>query len=271
MTSLKKIISKGSGGTRDVISSLRKSRLPIYLAWADIRQRYRRSTLGPFWITISTGVMIACLGLIFGNLFSTPMKDFLPFLSAGLIIWGLISSTISESSFAFVSAEAIIRQLPLPLFTHVLRLVVRNVYIFFHNLLIFPIVLIAVQKSIGPSIFLFIPGLIVLILNLLWMALFLGIICARFRDLAQIVQSLLQIVFYVTPIIWMPGLLARRTAAMVLEPNPFFHLLEIVRAPLLGQFPTTVNWVVSICLALLGWLLSLFFFNKYRNRIAYWL
>lgn len=258
-------------GFADLYTSFRKIRLPLYLAWADIRQRYRRSSLGPFWITISTGVMIACLGIIFGNLFETPIQEFFPFLSAGLIIWGLVSSTISESTTVFTTAEAVIRQLPLPLFTHVLRLVTRNVYIFFHNLIIYPIVLLVVQKSIGPEFILFIPGFFLLLVNLLWMSLLLGIICARFRDLVQIVQSFLQIVFYITPIIWMPGLLARRTAAMVLEPNPFYHLLEIVRGPLLGQVPTLTNWMVSAALAILGWLLTVVFFNKFRNRIAYWL
>lgn len=271
MINLKNLISSESKGFWDVLSSIKQIKLPLYLAWSDIRQRYRRSTLGPFWITISTGVMITCLGVIFGNLFSTPLKEFLPFLASGLIIWGLISSSISEASYAFVSAEAIIRQLPLPLFTHILRMVARNVYIFLHNLIIYPIVLIVVQKSIGVSVLLFFPGFLLLTLNLLWISLFLGIICARFRDLAQIVQSILQIVFYVTPIIWMPGLLARKTATMILEPNPFFHLMEIVRAPLLGQVPSATNWGVSCCIAFFGWLLTLAFFNKYRNRIAYWL
>lgn len=260
-----------SFGLVDVLNSLSKIRLAFYLAWSDIRQRYRRSTLGPFWITISTGVMITCLGVIFGNLFESPMQVFLPFLSAGLIIWSLISSCISESTTVFTSAEAVIRQLPLPLFTHVLRMVIRNVYIFFHNLIIFPIVLLVVQKPVGMEVLLFIPGLLLLLINLLWMSLLLGIVCSRFRDLAQIVQSFLQIVFYVTPIIWMPGLLARRTAAMILEPNPFFHLMEIVRAPLLGQSPTLLNWLVCIAIAILGWLVAISFFNKFRNRIAYWL
>ena len=258
-------------GFADLYASFKKIRLPLYLAWADIRQRYRRSSLGPFWITISTGVMIACLGIIFGNLFETPIQEFFPFLSAGLILWGLISSTISESTTVFTSAEAVIRQLPLPLFTHVLRMVTRNVYIFFHNLIIYPIVLLVAQKNTGSEVFLFIPGLILLLTNLLWMSLLLGIVCARFRDLVQIVQSFLQIGFYVTPIIWMPGLLARRTAAMILEPNPFYHLLEIVRGPLLGQLPTLTNWTVSASFAIIGWLITIILFNKFRNRIAYWL
>lgn len=174
--------------------------LPLYLAKADIRQRYRRSSLGPFWITISTGVMIACIGIIFGNLFKSPIKDFLPFLAAGLIIWSFISTVLIEATQVFITAEPIIRQLPIPIFSHVTRVVARNFIIFLHNIVIYPIVCLCVMRGFNFNVLLVIPGLALLIVNLLWMGLVIGIVCTRFRDMGQIVQSLLQIVFYVTPI-----------------------------------------------------------------------
>lgn len=258
-------------GCTDVAQGIRESNLPIYLAKADIRQRYRRSSLGPFWITISTGVMIACIGVIFGNLFKSPMSEFLPFLSAGLILWAFISTVLTESTNVFVSAEPIIKQLPLPLFTHVIRMVARNFYIFLHNIVIFPLVCLVVQRAWGWNVLLTIPGVIVLVINLLWLSLLLGVICTRFRDMGQIVQSILQIVFYVTPIIWMPSLLPARTSTMVLTPNPVFHLMEIVRAPLMNTAPTMLNWAVSIAIAVVGWCVTLMIYNKYKSRIAYWL
>lgn len=258
-------------GLSDISEAYLHCYLPLYLAWADIRQRYRRSTLGPFWITISTGVMVACLGLIFGTLFKTPLSEFLPYLSAGLIIWGFLSSTLSEATNVFSSSEAIIKQLPIPLFTHVIRMVARNFYIFLHNLIIIPIVLLCVSRPLTLNVIYLLPGLVLLLVNLLWMSLVLGIICARYRDLAQIVMSILQIFFYVTPIIWMPSSLPERANLMLLEPNPFYHLLEVVRAPLMGVAPSAINWILTIALAIFGWISATFFFNKYRSRIAYWL
>lgn len=245
--------------------------LPLYLARADIRQRYRRSSLGPFWITISTGVMIGCIGVIFGSLLKSPMSEFLPFLSAGLIIWSLISTSISEATTVFVAAEPIIKQLPLPLVTHIYRMVFRNLYIFFHNIIIFPLVLLFVHRPINLEILWFIPGLLILTLNLTWMSILLGIICARFRDLTQITTSVLQIFFYLTPIIWMPNLLPARTSVMVLDPNPFYHLLAIVRNPLMAISPTPLNWAISILLCIFGWGIAILFFNKFKARVAYWL
>ena len=258
-------------GVKDVLAALSQIGLPLYLAKADIRQRYRRSMLGPWWITISTGVMIACIGVIFGTIFKSPMQEFFPFLSAGLIIWGFISSTVMDATTVLIGAEAIIKQLPIPVFTHILRMGGRNRIVFFHKLLRFPIVCLCVQKGINWNIFYFIPGLVILTLNLLWISLLLAVICTRFRDMTQIVGSLLQIAFYVTPIIWMPSLLPARASVMLLDPNPVYHLLAIVRDPLIGSSPSLMNWIVSTGLLLIGSLLSLLLFNKYRARISYWL
>ena len=258
-------------GLKDIVLSLKDSRLPIYLAYSDIRQRYRRSSLGPFWITISMGVTIACIGIIFGSIFKSPMSEFLPFLSAGLILWGFISSVLTEATTVFPSAEGIIRQLPIPLFSHILRIIMRNIYILAHNIIVLPVVYLCVKKTISFDILLFIPGFVLLLINLAWMSLILSILCARFRDLTQIVASILQVFFYITPIIWMPSLLPTRTSMMVLEPNIFYHLLSITRNPLLNISLEPSNWLVAIGLAIAGSLCSIIFFNLFRNRIAYWI
>ena len=258
-------------GTLDILEAMKGGSLPLFLALSDIRQRYRRSTLGPFWISISMGVMIGCIGLIFGGLFRSPMQDFLPFLSCGLIIWSLISTVLAEATTSFCSAEAIIKQLPIPLFTHILRMVARNLYIFCHNIVILPIVFLIVHKGINWNIIYFVPALLILIGNLLWMSLLIAVVCTRYRDLTQIVYSLLQIAFYVTPIIWMPSMLEGRAEKMLLGPNPFYHLIAIVREPLLGQAPEGINWIFSIVFFLCGFIVTCLFFNKYKQRIAYWL
>lgn len=258
-------------GLDDIINGLQQIKLPFYLARSDIRRRYRRSTLGPFWITLSTGIMIATIGLIFGRLFKSNISDFLPFIAVGLILWGYINSVINEACSVFPSSEAVIRQLPLPLFIHVERMIFKNILIFFHNIVIFPLVCLIVQKPISWVFLLSFLGFFIVTVNLAWLSLLLGIVCTRFRDLTQIVGSLLQIAFYVTPIIWMPKLLETTGRAVFLETNPLYHLMEIVRAPLLGQVPTLLNWFVSIGLLVVGWWMTIVVYNKYKKRIAYWL
>ena len=258
-------------GLKDIAEGFKSIDLALYLAYSDIRQRYRRSSLGPFWITISTGVMIASMGLIFGRIFKAPTSEFFPFLAAGLIFWGFISGCISESTTVFPSNEAVIKQLPIPLFVHILRMIARNLFIFAHNFVLLPFVLLCVERPITINIIFLLPGLILLLLNLLWFTLILATVCARFRDMTQIVQSVMQIVFYVTPIIWMPNLLQGKTETMLIDPNPFYHLIQLVRAPITGHSPTSLTWVYTTGICIFGWFLAIKVFNRYKSKVAYWL
>lgn len=258
-------------GWRDIFAALKGYDLAGVLGLQDIRQRYRRSSLGPFWLSISMGVLIGALGLVFGTIFDTPMKEFLPFLTVGLILWTFISTTLNEGCTGFTAAEAMIKQINMPLFTHILRVLWRNLIIFVHNLIIFPLVLLVFWEPLPAMAILAIVGLVLLMINLSWMALLLGVFCTRYRDVPQIIASLLQVSFYLTPIIWMPQLLPERASILLLNTNPFFHLIEIVRAPLLGTLPSALNWQVSIIFALAGWVFTVLFYGRFRSRIAYWL
>jgi lipopolysaccharide transport system permease protein len=255
----------------DILAALKRLPMVGVLGWQDVRQRYRRSALGPFWITLSMGVMIATIGIVFGQIFKSPLEEFLPFLTIGMVLWSFIAAVVTEGCTGFIAAEGIIKQLPLPLFIHIMRMIWRNFIIFGHNIVIFPLVLLAVGKPLGWVALVSIPGLALLILNLAWIVLLLAILCARYRDLPQIVASVLQVVFYLTPIMWLPKLLPSRAGMYLLDGNPMFHLLEIARAPLLGQLPTSANWIAAAAMAVLGWGFALFVFGRYRRRIAYWL
>lgn len=255
----------------DIVAAVRRFNLVGMLGWQDVLQRYRRSALGPFWLTISMGVMIGTIGVVFGQLFKTPMVEFLPFLAIGIILWNFILPVITEGCVGFVSSEGIIKQLPIPLFVHVLRIVWRNVLIFGHNLVIFPVVLLIAGKPLNWFALVSIPGFVLLLINLVWIVLILSVFCTRYRDMPQMVSSILQVFFYLTPIMWMPSLLPERASVLLLDLNPFYHLLEIVRTPLLGQAPSDLNWIVSLSMAGIGWIIALAFYGRYKCRIAYWL
>lgn len=265
----KKIVATALG---DIIAALRRIHLVGMLGWQDVRQRYRRSVLGPFWLTISMGVMIGTIGVVFGQIFNSPLTEFLPFLAVGMILWAFISSVILEGCECFIASESIIKQLPIPLFVHVLRMVWRNALILAHNIVIFPLVLWAVGRPIGWLALLSIPGFLLAVANLTWVALLLGVLCARYRDLSQIVASLLQVLFYLTPIMWMPSSLPRHTTAhYLMDLNPVYHILSVVRSPLLNEWPSQSDWNVSMALCVLGWVATIALYGRYKRRVAYWL
>ena len=260
--------SQGTLALHDLVQGARSRHLWGMLGWQDIRRRYRRSVLGPFWLTISMGVLVAALGTLYGVLLRVELADYAPFLALGFIVWTLISGVLTEGCTAFTGAEGIIRQVGLPLSVHVYRLLWRNFLILCHNSVVFVIVAAIFGVWPGWAGLLAVPGLVLLCLNGIWAGLLLGIICARFRDVPPIVASVVRILFFVTPIIWMPELMPGR--AFVLDFNPFYHLVEVVRAPLLGEVPGFGSWLVVLGLTVAGGLVAFEFFRRYRWRVAYW-
>lgn len=245
--------------------------IPGMLAWQDIRQAYRRSAIGPFWLTIGMAVQIVTMGLVFGMIFQTDLKEYLPFLAISVIFWGLISNSINDGCLAFIESESMIKQLNLPYSTYILRVIWRNLISAGHNLVIMPLVLIFFLKFPGWSIAAVIPGLVLLVINLGWVTLSLGMLSARFRDMPPIVSSLVTIAFYVTPVMWYPKLIENNELAhLLLGLNPIYHWLQVVRLPVLGQWPTWENWGLALLSAGIGWSIALLAFRKHKNAIAYW-
>lgn len=241
------------------------------LAWQDVRQSYRRSRVGPFWLTIGMAVQILTMGLVFGLIFKTDLREYLPFLATSIVIWGLISATISEGCMTFISAEAIIKQLQVPYFQHVLRVVLRNLVNSGHNFIILPLVFLYFGVTPTWPLASFLPGLILLALNLTWVVWVIGMISARYRDIPPIVSSVMTIAFYTTPVMWYPKLIENDSLShLLLGLNPFYHWVQIVRLPILGQWPTIENWSLAMLSAGIGWLAALIFYKKYKNMIAYW-
>ena len=252
----------------DLVQGARAHHLWYLLGWQDIRRLYRRSVLGPFWLTLSMGAFVGALGTLYGMLFKVDIAEYMPFLAVGFIVWTLISGVITDACNVFIHAESIIKQVGLPLSVHVYRLLWRNLLIIVHNAAVFVVVAAVFGVWPGWAGLLALPGLVLLCLNGIWVSLLLGIISARFRDVPPIVASIVRICFFVTPIIWMPELVPQR--AMVLEINPFYHLVEVVRAPLLGEVPGLGSWIAVLSMTIGGWILAFAFFRRYRWRIAYW-
>ena len=264
-------MNQNPSALQSIFAGMVQSSLAATLGWQDVKQRYRRSKIGPFWITISMSVMIASISIVFGKIFNSPMKEYLPHLAAGIIFWAFISGAINDGCLSFVEAEVMIKQLAIPLFVHILRIVWRNVLILLHNLVILPVVMLLLGVPITLHIFLILPGIALVLVNLIWMALLLGVACTRLRDMPNIIASILQVAFYLTPIIWMPNLLPERAGTILINLNPFYHLLEIIRLPFLGQWPNGISWLFAFGMAVVGWVITINVFGRYQHRITYWL
>ncbi len=256
-------------GVADVFGGFRSWRMWWMLAKNDVVRRYRRSRVGQLWLTLSMAAMILGLGIVYSGLFGSSMADYLPHLATGLILWGLISQTLTESCGSFTENESIMRQIGLPRFTYLLRTIARNIFIFAHNLIILPVVYLLTWSPINWHVLLFIPGLLLVLGNLAWIGYVLAIVSARFRDIPQIVASLIQVAFFMTPVLYKASQLGPNHPVVVL--NPFAKMIEVMRAPLLGVMPSLDSYLFLIAMLVLGWLFALVFAGKYSHRVVYWL
>ena len=252
----------------DVVRGLVYAPLWSMMAVQDIRQRYRRSTIGPFWLTLSMAILVGTLGFLYGALFKLSIEDYLPFLALGFLAWGFISGVINDGCTVFIDAETYVKQIRLPLSTFVYRIVARNIIIFGHNFVVYIVVMIWFGIWPGAALVYLIPGLALLLATSVWAALLLGTICARFRDVPQIVASFLQVAFFLTPIIWKPAQIGDRL--IFVEVNPFYHFVQLIRAPLLGEQITALTWIACLAITFGGWAGTLLFYRLFRARIPYW-
>ncbi len=239
------------------------------LALQDIKLRYRGSILGPFWLTISTLVMVIGIGAIYAQLFQVDAKTYVPYFALGLIVWQLLSSTITEGCEIFLRAESVIQQVPMPFSVHAYRCVCRNFLVLAHNLAIVPIGLALFEIPVRWSVLTIFPAFVLLAVNGLWISILLGLVSTRFRDVPPIVASFLQVVFFMTPVLWpVESLGGWRPVATF---NPLFAAIDVVRAPLLGVPTAESSWIVLILMTIIGCAVSFAFFARLRTRIAYWL
>ena len=204
----------------DLKDAARLWRLWSMLGWADIRQRYRRSFIGPFWITISMAVMVGGMGLVYGTLFHQDLSTFLPFIGAGFLGWFFVSTCIGEGALPFVQAEGLIKQGGLPLSLHVFRVIWRNVLILCHNAVVIIVIYLWFGGFHPLSVIMVVPGLVLTAVNVAWINLIIGPLCTRFRDLAPIIANMLQMLFFITPVVFLPQALSSR--AWIVELNPLY-------------------------------------------------
>src|SRR5262245_20374396 len=257
-----------SAAVRDVAQGT--AAVPIWatLGWQEIRQRYRRSTLGPFWLTLSTGAMIAGMGPLYGRLLNLDISEYFPYLAVSLVVWQFLAALTTESCFSFIAAENYIKNVRLPLTIHVMRMIWRNVIIFAHNLVIVAIVFVVFTPAIGWHLAEIPVAIALIVVNAIWVGLLLGMLCARFRDIPQIVSSLVQVALFLTPVLWQAGMLGRNLWAAKI--NPYYHFLEIVRQPVFGASAGLQSWAAVLGITVLGCAGTLLFFARFRARVAYW-
>lgn len=255
---------------QEVRDGWRWRELWMTLGWRDVQTRHRRSRIGPFWNTLSMAFFVICIGSLYGGIMSHPMSDYIPHLVTGYMVWVFLNSLVLEGKDAFVGNATAIREIPVPRTVYIYKLLWKNLIILGFNSLVYVAVVIIYGVSPFPNVILILPALMLVFLNGIWVALLLGLINVRHRDLGQMIPNAMRLAFFVTPILWYPDSVTGIRTIFV-DFNPFYYFIELLRAPLLGQTPTSLVWAVAIGITVVGWGITVPIYAQWRRRIAFWL
>jgi ABC-type polysaccharide/polyol phosphate export permease len=255
----------------DLLRGLTRWELWGRLGWLDVKRRYRRTVIGPFWSSISLTVYVSAVGAVGAGLWHENLHQYLPFLVAGFTTWMLISTLINEGCLLFISAAHLFRQIGFDYSILVYALVWRNFIVFLHHFVVYAvIVLLFAPEVLGFTTLLAIPGLFLVFLNGLWSVLLAGLLCLRFRDVQPLITNIVSVAMFVTPIFWPPDSLDGGKRFVFVDLNPFYHVVDVVRSPLLGNIPSQETYAAVVLITIAGWTLTYLLFRRFRSRISYW-
>lgn len=254
----------------DIVEGMKSWRIWLLLAWHEVKLRYRRSTLGPFWITLSMAITIYTMGILYSHLFKMDLVTYYPFLATGILGWNLILLIVNDATMTFVDAGQFIKQMKQPYSFFLFQSVTRDFIIFFHNILVLLPLILFFHLKVNFSTLFIVPSLLIIWINAVAYSAILALLGTRFRDIPILVASLMQVAFFLTPILWSPSILPARYHYLI-DLNPFAQFMELLRNPLLGTLPSNYTLIMTLGLTLLGLFSAFIIFTRYRARIAYWL
>lgn len=254
---------------REFLETLRMAPVWWYMAYQDLVSRYRRTALGPWWITLGTGIGAGTMGFVWGSVFNVSLTDFFPYMISGFVFWLFISTCITEGPLVYILSGPALRTIRIPVLTFVFTNVLRHFFTFLHNVVIIVLALIIFQVKISVTTLLVIPGLIILIITAFFATLVLGILGARLRDLSYIISSFMTFLFMLTPIMWDPKILTGKKALLAYA-NPFTYFLGIVREPLLNRVPDLLYYGGALGVMGILMIIGIFLYQKYSHRLVYW-
>jgi lipopolysaccharide transport system permease protein len=255
---------------QDFLKSISLYRFWLFLSYDDIQRQYRRTFLGPFWISLTTAIFIVFFSLIGSQIFNIDLNSYLPYFCCGHLLYLYIQQTIGDSCHTFITAAPYLKESNYPKFVFILRLFSKNIFLLLHNLPILAIVLFIYSKNLNTNISLFFLNFLIVNFFIFWLCSILALAAARYRDLPMITVNILQILVFFTPIMWQPSQISTKYH-FIIDFNPMAWLLILIRSPLLGQSIDYTLYLRIIVMSLILMLLTVYLYTKNRKNILYWI
>jgi len=251
--------------------SLKYLNLIIYLSLVDIKIRYSKTIIGPLWTSLSIGIFVVSFGIIGSKLWNQDIKDFMPFFSSGYITWILISNIISESTSTLSNSARTLKSINTPYLVFLISMVLKNLIIFFHHLLVYFLICLFLDYKINSYLLFIVPSVFIIFLIGIMFSFIWSILCTRYNDLSQFTSNLLQIFFFLTPVFWPADKLQGIYFKLLVELNPIYQILNLIRQPLLGNMIAIENLMYALLILLVLLICCLIIGNKVKKDIIFFI
>ncbi len=259
-----------SAALEDLKQSIQSPAAWWVISKQQVLSKYRRTILGPWWITLQRLFFISGLSLLFGTLLGREIADFIPYVAIGFIVFSVLVSSLNTSATLITANISVLKNSAMPVSILNFRFISTTLIQLGHDLVAVAITLLVLHRDWSEAAFSSVLGLALVLINAFAISFWVAPLAARFRDLAPLIQTLSSVFMFITPIFWYPDDLAASQRNLLTAWNPFAYLLEIVRSPILGDAVSPLSWISAISFTLFNLALGFYAFSFSRQRLRYW-
>ena len=245
----------------------------FHLALSDLRSRWRRSFFGIFWSMLQPLGITLLIAFIFSHFFKTDIKNYIPYIFSGIIIWDFITYSITGGAVSFIQADPYIKQCKTPLAIYTLRTVLTAwIVLMLASVPLIGWTLIIMPENFGfcwLSTLLAFPVFFLIAWPLATSMAYIGV---RFRDLVPALALILQALWFISPVYFEEKVFRGGGLDMLVDYNPIYHLLQLVRAPLLhGEWPTIENYLYCFTTSIVCFILAIMLGRQNERKVIFYL
>jgi ABC-type polysaccharide/polyol phosphate export permease len=264
-----RLLELAAESSRDWLRAARMSRLWTALGFEDLIERYRRTFFGVTWLVVSFAVFILVYMLVFGHGSGLSTADYALYVTIGFGAWNFMASIVGESCTSYTSSGNWIQGTSIPYPVFILQTLYRNWLVFLLTIAVVIVAMLWLEDHWNAGMLWALPGLLVYVITPLWLIAILAPLCARWHDLHHAVQTGMRLLFFATPILWIPA--QRAQLQLLAYWNPLTYFIDIVRAPLLGDGLPVQSWIVVGVVNAIGLVAGWVTYTLTRHRVVFWL
>ena len=242
-----------------------------YLSFFDLKLKYRRTFLGPWWLVIGIAISASAMCFLWSTIFNLDWKQYLTYLFSGFIIWMWISQIIIDAPEIFTGdVSRYIKAYPNPPIFYIFRKCYLSLLLFLHHIPLILIVTLFVNGKIELSILYLLPlGLFIIFVNSILFTVNIGMVAARYRDIEPLIKSLMPPMLLLTPVLWKPEMLGEYS--FLIYYNPFTYFVGIVRNDLIGLDFDYKIWIGALIITVIQIFMYIILYSKKSKRIIFWI